>query len=78
MFNFLVSYFASHNVTIEWVSDVLGKTYEEELVEDILSLMSSFSNKIYGKRSAENRKKKKELLEEQNKKVLNGKILTSN
>lgn len=30
-----------------------------ELVEDMLTLMSSFSNKIYGKRSAENRKKKK-------------------
>jgi len=27
----------------------------------MLTLMSSFSNKIYGKRSAENRKKKKEL-----------------
>jgi predicted site-specific integrase-resolvase len=39
---------------------VLGnKRYEDELVEDMLTLMSSFSNKIYGKRSAENRKKKK-------------------
>jgi predicted site-specific integrase-resolvase len=59
MFEFLVCYFASHNVEIEWVSDVLGKSYEEELVEDILSLMASFSNRIYGKRSAENRKARK-------------------
>jgi predicted site-specific integrase-resolvase len=59
MFQFLVDYFASHGVQIEWVDEVLGKSYEEELVEDILSLMSSFSAKIYGKRSAENRKRKK-------------------
>ena len=29
------------------------------MVEDMLSLMSSFSARIYGKRSAENRRKKK-------------------
>lgn len=59
-FGFLEVYFASHGVVIEWVDDVLGKGYEEELVEDILSLMSSFSARIYGKRSAENRKKAEE------------------
>lgn len=61
-FQFLSDFFASHNVQIEWVGEVLTqKSYEQELVEDMLTLMSSFSNKIYGKRSAENRKKKKEL-----------------
>lgn len=59
MFEFLVCYFESHNVEIEWMSDVLGKTYEQELVEDILSLMASFSNRIYGKRSAENKRMRK-------------------
>lgn len=59
MFQFLVDLFATHGVTIEWIDEVLGKTYKEELVEDILTLMSSFSAKIYGKRSAEVRKKKK-------------------
>ena len=59
MFDFLVAYFASHNVEIEGMSDVLGKTYEQELVEDMLSLMSSFSNRIYGKRSAENKRARK-------------------
>lgn len=58
-FQFLEDFFASHDVKIEWMEDVLGKSYEQELVEDMLTLMSSFSNKIYGKRSAENRKKKK-------------------
>ncbi len=59
MVGFLQEYFASHDVEIEWMSEILGKSYEQELVEDILSLMSSFSNKIYGKRSAENRKARK-------------------
>ena len=58
-FQFLEDFFASHDVKIEWMEEVLGKKYEDELVEDMLTLMSSFSNKIYGKRSAENRKKKK-------------------
>ena len=62
MVGFLEEYFGSHGVEIEWIDDILGKTYEQELVEDILSLMSSFSAKIYGKRSAENRKRKKESL----------------
>lgn len=57
-FQYLVTYFDSYGVTVEWVNETLGKTYEEELVEDILTLMSSFSSRIYGRRSAENRKKK--------------------
>lgn len=59
MIGFLKDYFASHDVEIEWISEIIGTTYEQELVEDILSLMSSFSNRIYGRRSAENRKARK-------------------
>lgn len=51
------AYFESHGVAVEWAEETLGKSYEEELVEDILSLMASFSARIYGRRSAENRKK---------------------
>jgi excisionase family DNA binding protein len=61
LFKVFVSFFESHGVQIECVEDVLGKSYEEELVEDMLTLMSSFASKIYGKRSAEIRRKKKEL-----------------
>jgi excisionase family DNA binding protein len=50
------AYFQSHGVRIEWIQEVLGKSYEEELVQDILSLMTSFCSRIYGRRSAENRK----------------------
>jgi Predicted site-specific integrase-resolvase len=55
----LEAYFNSHGVEIEWTDEVLGKSYEEELVEDILSLMASFSARIYGKRSAENRRRQR-------------------
>lgn len=60
-FNFGVyeRYFNSHGVTIEYAEDKANKTYEQELVDDMISLMSSFSSKIYGKRSAENRRKRK-------------------
>jgi len=58
-FGVLEAYFKSHEVEIEWTEDVLGKSYEEELVQEILSLMTSFCSRIYGKRSAENRKKAK-------------------
>ena len=57
--NILIKYFNSHNVAVEWVSEVLPQSFEFELVEDMLSLIASFSSKIYGKRSAENRKNKK-------------------
>ena len=56
-FNYLVSYFKSYGIKIELAEEILGKGYETELVEDILSLMASFSAKIYGKRSSQNRRK---------------------
>lgn len=59
-FDIFVLFFESHGVTVEWVNDTPSKTYEEELVSDIVALMSSFSARIYGRRSAENRRKKKE------------------
>jgi predicted site-specific integrase-resolvase len=58
-FNIFQKFFESHGVTVEWISTVLPKSYEAELVEDMVSLMASFSAKVYGKRSAENRGRKK-------------------
>ena len=54
--NYIEAFFNSHGVTIEVIEDTLPKSYEAELVEDILSLMASFSAKIYGRRSSQNRK----------------------
>lgn len=61
-FNFRLyqAFFESHGVEIEWTSETLPKSSEAELVEDIISLMSSCSAKVYGRRSAERRKAKKE------------------
>lgn len=56
--NYLIQYFNSYNVKVEWINESIGTTYEQELVDDILSLMASFSAKIYGRRSSQNRKKK--------------------
>lgn len=58
-FDVFVVFFESHGVSVEWVNEALDQTYEEELVADIVALMSSFSARIYGRRSAENRKKRK-------------------
>ena len=57
-FKFLEEFFKSHGVTIECVSSQMNKTFEEELSQDIISLLASMSAKLYGRRSAENRKKK--------------------
>ncbi len=62
-FNFAIfeSFFNSHGVVIEVIEEKAGKSYEQELVEDIISIMASFSAKIYGKRSAARKKSKKHL-----------------
>lgn len=54
-FNILKLFFESHGVEVEYVEETLPKSYEAELIEDMLSLMASFSAKIYAKRSAEHR-----------------------
>ncbi|NER51837.1 MAG: hypothetical protein F6J92_35395 [Symploca sp. SIO1A3] len=45
---------------IEWTSEALPKSSSAELIEDIISLMSSSCAKVYGRRSGERRKAKKE------------------
>lgn len=57
-FNYLSNFFASYGVEIELIEEILGKSYEQELVADMLILMASFSAKLYGKRSADRRKTK--------------------
>jgi putative resolvase len=60
-FAYLQTFFSSHGVVIECIEEVLPKSYEAELVEDIISLMASMSAKIYGKRAANNRRRKSHL-----------------
>ena len=58
-FHYLESMFLAHNVNIIVVKDVNNeKSVQEELVEDMMSLITSFSGKLYGMRSKGNRSKK--------------------
>lgn len=54
-FNLVKLYFESHGVEVEVMQETLPKSYETELIEDMLSLIASFSSRIYGKRSAKHR-----------------------
>jgi len=58
-FRYLEQYFSSHGVEIEVIFDDESKTPEKELVEDLLSIVTSFAGKLYGIRSH----KKKRLVE---------------
>jgi len=60
-YNFFEFFFQSYGVEIEVVEKKTDMNQEEELVEDIMMLMASFSGRLYGSRSARNRKKKLDL-----------------
>ncbi|MDA8334127.1 MAG: IS607 family transposase [Peptococcaceae bacterium] len=48
-FNYLLTYFASYNVKVHVVNDEVEKNSAyEELVEDLSSIVTSFSEKLYG------------------------------
>ena len=55
-YNFFEFFFDSYGVEIEVVENKNAEE-NEELVEDIMMLMASFSGKLYGRRSAKRRKK---------------------
>ncbi|MDW8045065.1 MAG: IS607 family transposase, partial [Nitrososphaerota archaeon] len=50
-FRYLERYFISHNVRIEVVNGEEPKDAYQELVEDLIALVSSFAGKLYGMRS---------------------------
>jgi len=57
-FNLIEKFFNSYGVQIERIENTeVGE--EEELVNDLMMLMASFSGKLYGRRSAKRRKEKK-------------------
>ena len=45
-----------HNVNIEIINLTENKAYEQELVEDMLAIVTVFSSRLYGSRSHENKK----------------------
>ena len=55
-FNYLDMYFESHNVKIHILDGELkDKTVYEELTDDLLSIITSFSGRLYGTRSGKNK-----------------------
>ena len=57
--NYLSEMFKAHNVEIIVVKDINEeKDVKEELVEDMMSLIASFSGKLYGMRSKTNKGRK--------------------
>lgn len=57
-FNFIEKMYKSYGVEIICI-DTKDISEEEELVNDLMMLMASFSGKLYGRRSAKRRIKKK-------------------
>lgn len=55
-FSYLERYFASHGIRIEVVNGEEPKDAYQELVEDLIALVSSFADKLYGLRSHKYRK----------------------
>ena len=59
-YHYLETMFFAHNVNIIVVKDKnADKSVQEELVEDMMSLIASFSGKLYGMRSKKNKIKEK-------------------
>ncbi|KXA93243.1 resolvase [candidate division MSBL1 archaeon SCGC-AAA259E17] len=55
-YKFLQKYFEQNGVMVESVEDEVDKSAEEELVEDMIKLVASFSGKLYGMRSSKKRR----------------------
>lgn len=57
-FEYLENFFGYFDTKIVVLKDDKDKTEQEELVEDMMSLIASFSGKLYGMRSSKKRKMK--------------------
>lgn len=62
----LIEYIANENGCIIEVIDYTEKTEQQELVEDMIQIITVFSCKLQGKRSRKARKMVEELLEDEN------------
>lgn len=55
-FSYLERLLDHHDVTITVIEDETDKTAQEELVNDLIKLVASFSDKLYGMRSNKKRR----------------------
>lgn len=61
-YNYIEKYLNAFGVRIIVINGTEPKSLQEELVADMLAILSSFSAKLYGHRSKEFRKKVKEAM----------------
>lgn len=54
-FQYLERYFASFNTSIQVIHQKANQTLEDELVQDLIAIVTSFSGRIHGLRSAKAR-----------------------
>ena len=64
-FHYLEQYFASHGSVVHVINAKKESSLEEELVQDLIAIVTSFSGRVHGLRSAK-AKKKRHLLMAQN------------
>lgn len=58
-FDCIKAFFNSYNVQIECVEETLPKSFEAELVEDVMSLMTSFTAKLHSRRKRQSKEYRK-------------------
>jgi predicted site-specific integrase-resolvase len=71
-FHYLERYLKSYGITIESTHVKEPKSSQEELVEDLITIITVFSARLYGKRAQEFREKTKKLMTEMNGGEANG------
>lgn len=64
-YKYLKQFCDKFNVVIEEVDDKPKKEPQEELVEDMIAIVTSFSARIYGKRGGRTAKKLAELIKQE-------------
>lgn len=55
--SYLTNYFGSHGATVEVMKQPPTQSMEEELVQDMVAIITSFSGRVHGLRSAKKRQK---------------------
>ncbi|KYQ01510.1 putative site-specific integrase-resolvase [Bacillus cereus] len=64
-YGYLEEYFKSHNVTIHVLDEKENtKSIQEELADDLIGIITSFSGKLYGLRSKKHKELQKTVEEE--------------
>jgi len=58
-FSYLENYFKSHGASIHAINEKVTTSMQEELVQDLIAIVTSFSGRVHGMRSHKNKKKNK-------------------